>query len=49
MVNETSREFKNEELEAEEVNVYTSGCGDTKIHCMYDCQITHDSFLSKEH
>lgn len=49
MAQEASQMLKNEELAVEEVNVYSSGCGDIKTHCMYDCEFTFDSWLSTDH
>ncbi|WP_181899212.1 hypothetical protein [Lachnotalea glycerini] len=43
-----TRNVKNEGLEVEEVNVYASGCGVIKTHCMYDCFGTNDAWLSTE-
>lgn len=39
---------KDQELEAEEVNVYSLGCGTIKVHCMYDCFTTNDAWISTD-
>lgn len=33
------------ELDQEEVNVYAS-CGAIKIHCLYDCYMTNNAWIS---
>ncbi len=45
----TKKKAQSDELTPEEVNVYSNGCGLTKLHCMVDCEVTHNSLLSPDH
>lgn len=45
MMKETNQ-ITMDELEVEEVNVYSSGCGTTKLHCIVDCEVTHNCWIT---
>ncbi len=34
------------ELTVKEVNVYSQSCGTTKLHCVIDCEVTHNCLIT---